>query len=324
MAAVDATFGALLLGVVISAILYGGNYLFFAFRPHKGVAIQLSPVAVLQIIFYYTRYTADSWYIKSLVLVVFISDTMHQALITHSVFTYLVTDIGAPAELGKIVWSLVVEVLFNAITAFLVQCFLMMRVYRLSNKNTIVTVSVMAVVLAEFIMSLIYVSKTLTYETFNELGGFKSLSSAINATTAASDIMIMGCLCYLLQKYRTGFRRSDAIITRLIIFSVNTGLLTSILAIASLITISLWPDDFIYIAFYFCLGRMYCNTLLATLNVRQIICGDSADNGMSISLQEVKETTQSIVGASRRPLTNNIPIKPHELMKDDVQDEVRE
>ncbi|KAL4067188.1 hypothetical protein V8B97DRAFT_977681 [Scleroderma yunnanense] len=282
MAAVDATFGALLLGVVISAILYG--------------------VAVLQIIFYYTRYTADSWYIKSLVLVVFISDTMHQALITHSVFTYLVTDIGAPAELGKIVWSLVVEVLFNAITAFLVQCFLMMRVYRLSNKNTIVTVSVMAVVLAEFIMSLIYVSKTLTYETFNELGGFKSLSSAINATTAASDIMIMGCLCYLLQKYRTGFRRSDAIITRLIIFSVNTGLLTSILAIASLITISLWPDDFIYIAFYFCLGRMYCNTLLATLN-------------------EVKETTQSIVGASRRPLTNNIPIKPHELMKDDVQDE---
>ncbi|KAL4081991.1 hypothetical protein V8B97DRAFT_144516 [Scleroderma yunnanense] len=282
MAAVDATFGAYLLGVIISAILYG--------------------VTVVQTSYYYAGYPADPWHIKFLVLAVFISDTIHQALITHSAYIYLV------------------EVLFNAITAFLVQCFLTMRVYRLSNKNIIATLTVMTVVLAEFIMSLIYVSKAINFETFVQLAQLKALSSAINATTAASDVMIAGCLCYLLQKSRTGFRR-------LIIFSVNTGLLTSILAISSLITISVWPNAFIYISFYFCLGRMYCNSLLATLNARRIIRGDSTDDDVSMSLQGVKKTTQSVIGTSQRPLPNNISIKidtTQELVRDDVQDEVRE
>ncbi|KAL4075733.1 hypothetical protein J3A83DRAFT_2027255 [Scleroderma citrinum] len=304
MAAVDATFGAYLLGVIISAILYG--------------------VTVVQTSYYYAGYPADPWHIKFLVLAVFISDTIHQALITHSAYIYLVKDIGAPAELGNVVWSLIVEVLFNAITAFLVQCFLTMRVYRLSNKNIIATLTVMTVVLAEFIMSLIYVSKAINFETFVQLAQLKALSSAINATTAASDVMIAGCLCYLLQKSRTGFRRSDTMITRLIIFSVNTGLLTSILAISSLITISVWPNAFIYISFYFCLGRMYCNSLLATLNARRIIRGDSTDDDVSMSLQGVKKTTQSVIGTSQRPLPNNISIKidtTQELVRDDVQDE---
>ena len=37
---------------------------------------------------------------------------------------------------------------------------------------------------------------------------------------------------------RTGFRRSEMIINRIIIFTVNTGLLTGLFAIASLITVS--------------------------------------------------------------------------------------
>ncbi|KAG6333887.1 hypothetical protein ID866_5200 [Astraeus odoratus] len=295
MAAIDATFGAYLIGVIMSAVLYG--------------------VTVMQTWYYYAGYPTDPWHIKLLVAAVFLSDTMHQALITHSIYIYLVKDILAPAGLGDLVWSLLIEVLFNAVTALLVQSFLTMRVYRLSNKSIVATASVMTVVVTEFVLSIIYVSKAMTFETFADLTKLKTLSSAINATTAAADVMIAGCLCFLLQKSRTGFRRSDTMINKLIIFSINTGLLTSILAIASLISISVWPDAFIYIAFYFCLGRMYCNSLLATLNARRIIRGESTDDSMS--LQGVKKTNQS-------PMPNNISIKidtTHELVRDDVQDE---
>ncbi|KIM52868.1 hypothetical protein SCLCIDRAFT_481666 [Scleroderma citrinum Foug A] len=235
MASINATFGAYLLGVIMSAILYG--------------------VTIVQTWFYYVGYPADPWHTKSLVLAVFISDTIHQALITHSAYIYLVADIAAPTQLGSVVWSLVVEVLFNAITALLVQCFLTMRVYRLSNKSIIATASVLVVVIAQFVLSVTYVAKAIPLKTFVEIENLKILSSAVNVTTAVTDVMIAACLCFLLQKSRTGFRRSDNMINKLIMFSINTGLLTSLFAIASLISISVQPDAFIYIAFYFCLGR---------------------------------------------------------------------
>lgn len=301
MAVIDSTFGAYLIGVVISAILYG--------------------VTCVQVWYYYVSYPTDPWHIKSLVFAVFASDTVHQALVTHSAYIYLVSDITNPAGLQDLVWSLIVEVLFNAITAFLVQCFLSMRVYRLSNKSIPVTVIVMSSVIAEFVLSITYVAKALPIQTFAGLLELKGISSAVNATTAASDVLIAGCLCFLLQKSRTGFRRSDTMINKLMLFSLNTGLLTGIFAVASLISISVWPDAFIYIAFYFCVGRLYCNSLLATLNARRIIRAASTDDDLSMSLQGARKTN---LATSQRPVPNNISIKidtTHELVRDDVRDE---
>ncbi|KAK1235250.1 hypothetical protein PQX77_001531 [Marasmius sp. AFHP31] len=50
---------------------------------------------------------------------------------------------------------------------------------------------------------------------------------------------------------RTGFSWSDHIINRLILFSMNTGLLTSIVACTSLVTILALPDTLVYAAFYY-------------------------------------------------------------------------
>jgi hypothetical protein len=110
--------GAYLIGVVIASVLYG--------------------CTCVLTWYYYTHYPSDRWYIKLLVASIFVSDTGHQVLITHLVYTYLVTYFGDWAELNNVV-SLVIEVFFNGFTAFVVQSFLAMRVYRLSNKNVLVT-----------------------------------------------------------------------------------------------------------------------------------------------------------------------------------------
>lgn len=84
-------------------------------------------------------------------------------------------------------------------------------------------------------------------------------------------------LIFLLQRSRTGFKRSDGIINRLILFSLNTGLLTGLDAVASLIAVSpldlfelrsctqmtpvqniVWSDTFIYILFFFNISRCKC------------------------------------------------------------------
>lgn len=89
------------------------------------------------------------------------------------------------------------------------------------------------------------------------------------------------------------------------LFTVNTGILTSVCAIASLIILSslsklgfLHPwkitvigQAFLYIAFFFCLGRLYTNLLPATLSARKMICGageniHSMSDNFSLSLRE--------------------------------------
>jgi hypothetical protein len=166
----------------------------------------------------------------------------------------------------------------------------------------------MSLVIGEFSLVVIYVAKAIHMTTFAELGTLKPLSMSVNALAAAGDVLIAVFLCTLLQQSRTGFRRSDTMINKLILFSINTGLLTSICAVMSLISISVWPNTFIYIAFYFCLGRLYCNSLLATLNARKSLRGDSRDENMSLSLQGIQKSSNSI-GTSQRRLPNNISIK---------------
>lgn len=94
-------------------------------------------------------------------------------------------------------------------------------------------------------------------------------------------------------------------INKLMLFTVNTGILTSVCAIASLIILSslsklgfLHPwkitvigQAFLYIAFFFCLGRLYTNLLPATLSAHKMICGageniHSMSDNFSLSLRE--------------------------------------
>lgn len=94
------------------------------------------------------------------------------------------------------------------------------------------------------------------------------------------------------------------------IFSVNTGLLTSVCACMSLITILALPDTFVYITFFFIIGRrefsivgtlliashtdewtVYTNSLMATLNARKgLRDGTSQGHDTSLSLQNMHPT----------------------------------
>jgi len=279
--------GATFIGVVVAASLWG--------------------VSCLQVWYYYTMYPTDAWYIKLLVPAVLAFDTVHQILITHSIYTYLVTNFGNVVELGNIVWSLLGEVLCNGFTALLVQCFLTMRVWRLSDKNYILTGLVLSLVLAEFICVIIYVVKGFQMTTFAELAQLKNLSMTVNALAAAGDVLIAISLCSMLQKSRTGFKTSDTMITKLMIFTINTGLLTSICAVASLISISAAGTTFIYITFYFCLGRLYSNSLMAILNARQSIRSMVSDEIVSISLSGMQKSDGT--AAVSKGQTNSIAIK---------------
>ncbi|KAG1755526.1 hypothetical protein EDB19DRAFT_1661821 [Suillus lakei] len=294
MGALDNTFGALLIGVVVSAILYG--------------------VTCVQTWYYFTRYTSDSWRIKLLVGAVLVSDSTHQALITHAVYVYFVTDFDITSDLEQVVWSVIVEVLFNGFTALMVQSFLTMHIYILSNKSITATLSVLSLVVAEFVLVVIYFAKAIKFTTFIEITELKSLSMSVNAVAAAGDVLIAAYLCTLFQNHRTGFRSSDIVLNKLILYTISTGLLTSVCAVMSFISITVWHDTFIYIAFYFCLGRLYCNSLLATLNARKGLRSHFYDNNIVLSLHGINFAA----GTPQRRMSNTIKVEAMQFARNKV------
>jgi hypothetical protein len=71
--------------------------------------------------------------------------------------------------------------------------------------------------------------------------------------------------------------RSDTLINRLIVYSVNTGTLTSVFSVAVLVAYNLMPDNLVFIALYFILSKLYANSCLATLNTRRFVHGRGTD-----------------------------------------------
>ncbi|KAG6915649.1 hypothetical protein DXG01_010613 [Tephrocybe rancida] len=249
--ALDNSLGSMLIGVIVSAVLYG--------------------VALLQAFNYFTNYVTDPWFLKALVGMVVIFDSVHMILISHSIYHYTITNYFNPAALGLMEWSLLLEALFTTLGGAGVQLFYISRIWKMSKKNIPLTAVIAAIVLA----NAAWTALAMQFETFENLLKISNLTVTINALSTATDILIAGTLCYMLNKARTGFKRSDTIINRLIMFVVNTGVMC---AIASLVSVLASPNTLIYASFYFCIGRLYTNSLLATLNARRSITS-SADGG---------------------------------------------
>ncbi|KAN0097293.1 hypothetical protein V8E55_001739 [Tylopilus felleus] len=297
MASLDNTHGAYLIGVVVAALLHG--------------------CTCLQAWHYYTHYPLDWWSIKLLVAAVIFLETCHQALITHALYTYLITHFGDLEALSRLVLSPIVGDAFPFMTVLLTRFTIQIAIYvnyilspvflntarlqayiptfhstspaakvclfTVSHQSWLATGSTMIVVIAQLVLVIFYASKAVGMETFAQLATLKDSSMGINGMSAAGDLLIAVLLSFLLKSSRTGFQRSDTIINRLI---------------------SAWPRTFIYMVFYFNIGRLYCNSLLTTLNARKELRSDSHND--NISLQTTQARVNHSFLESRRVLNQRI------------------
>ncbi|KAI0324067.1 hypothetical protein GY45DRAFT_1216099, partial [Cubamyces sp. BRFM 1775] len=90
--------------------------------------------------------------------------------------------------------------------------------------------------------------------------------------TFCSDFLIATSMCVLLAKQRYGvFKQMDHTVRILIMYSINTGALTTLCTLICLITYAVSPHTFIYIVFYFLLPKLLLNSVLATFNARKTL-----------------------------------------------------
>ncbi|KAH7915414.1 hypothetical protein BJ138DRAFT_1141668 [Hygrophoropsis aurantiaca] len=101
------------------------------------------------------------------------------------------------------------------------------------------------------------------------------------ATICFLDMSIAGSMCYLLTASRTGFARTDSLVTKLMTYSLNSGLLTSICSLSAIITCAAMPKNFIFLGVEFLCAKLYVNAYLALLNARYYLSNGSEHRGSS-------------------------------------------
>ncbi|KAJ7052226.1 hypothetical protein C8F01DRAFT_625572 [Mycena amicta] len=255
MAAFDPnpTLGALLIGTMCGAILFG--------------------VTTMQAYVYFSRFPDDHWMIKSTVAFVWTAEATHVGTVSHTLYTLLVTDYGHPERLLERPPRSIIGYIFITVTvAVAVQVFFSYRIWILS-KSRIIPYITYTLSFVRFAIGTALFAVGLGVSSVTEFGTkWQWLGITMWSLSAAEDVTITATLVYLLWAQRTKVHKSTtAFLDKIIMWAIETGLLTCSFSLITVILFHLMPGNFIWIAFSTLEARMFSNSLFASLNSRAVL-----------------------------------------------------
>ncbi|KIM38230.1 hypothetical protein M413DRAFT_248258 [Hebeloma cylindrosporum] len=260
------SFGALLLGGLNASLLSG-----FVF---------------VQIVIYFKLYPKDPRQIKSLVLAIWFLDVSHTAFIWSALWSYFINDYGDVEVIDDIQWSLAMTILVTAMLTFLVHLFFAHRIFMLSKRNYLIGAPIVLLAFLRLLSASVTTGEMLSLGTFSRFKhDIRWIFTSGLALSTAVDVLITGCLFALLQSSRTGATNLDAIIDTLICYSFETGALTCAGTVVSMLCWLTMPNNLIFMGLHFVIGKLYANSLLVTLNMREKIRRSSSRRWQDLSIR---------------------------------------
>ncbi|KAJ3553310.1 hypothetical protein NM688_g3685 [Phlebia brevispora] len=218
---------------------------------------------------------SDRWFIQCLVVIHWTLDSTHQAFVLYSMYYVLVQNYGNPSEFLTVDWSIQATLFMNVVNAFILQSFLVYRIWRLC-RNIWLTGICAALTLAHFVVSLrLPIEGFIIYSAYDLETKLKWVGTTGLSISLAANVFISSAMAFCLRQQRTGFRKSDHIITKLVILTLTTGALPSSFELAELIAYNVAPTSWYDLFFSFTKSKLYVLSLLAILNMRALISNDS-------------------------------------------------
>ncbi|KAI1784895.1 hypothetical protein LXA43DRAFT_1100917 [Ganoderma leucocontextum] len=246
----DNTLGAILVGTLVSFGIFGLN-LHQAWQYHNSYSY------------------SDTWAIKAVVFGLTLADTVHSVQCAHMCYYYLVQNYLHPLALLSGVWSLNLLPITSAVIITLAQSFYARRVYLTNKRHRYLVVLIVVLMLAELGFTILAGVETYIAVTFEKWLHYGWTETVALGIAMAVDLILTSTAVATLWGNRTGFKGTDNILTILIVWTVNTCLLTSALTVMTLLSSVLWPKNFIYIAVNLVATKTYASAVLAVLNSRE-------------------------------------------------------
>ncbi|KAF8960043.1 hypothetical protein BDZ97DRAFT_2077715 [Flammula alnicola] len=240
--------GPLLIGVILNAILLG--------------------VMSTQVYLYYTSFKNDRLWLKIFVAFIFLCDIINTACDVAGLYLTLIQHFGDFNYLGYISWLFESNPAIAGIVITSTQLFFTWRIYSLT-KSWVFPVVIVITAMVGGVAALLTSVKIRHPPLFAELIKAKVPIIVWLSSEVLGDILITTILVRYLSKNRTGFQHTDLLIDRIIRMTIQTGLITAVVATTDLFVYLLDPTG-LHLLFNFVLCKLYSNSLMSTLNSRGI------------------------------------------------------
>ncbi|KAJ6596145.1 hypothetical protein DFH09DRAFT_1305052 [Mycena vulgaris] len=232
-------------------------------------------VVALQGYVYFRNCHSDKACLKILVGSVLFFELCHSVAACHVIYYFTVVLAGIP-ELDKPAssYSLALTPVFETLITALVQGFFIYRIRLLSGRLCLSLVC-WGLCLLRFIGGMavavegfLNIPREPDYFQLQDTYGWL-ITSSLNVGVVL-DLLITASLCYYIRQLYTPYNlpRSEELIHRLIAWTIQTGLITSMTSVAVVISFQAMKHTFIWLALYTFLAKLYSNSLLVSLNAR--------------------------------------------------------
>ncbi|KAJ7067062.1 hypothetical protein C8F01DRAFT_657816 [Mycena amicta] len=269
-------------------------------------ASMLSGIVCIQTMLYFRTYKTDGAGVKSLVFAVCFLDLLHTAFIWIAGWIYVIEHWGSTPRLDFIPWCISLTVIITALVTFLVHCFFAHRIFLLSKRNWYMATPVVLFALLRLVAASVSTAEMLHYKSFHLFVVHARWIFTLGlSVSSAVDILITGFLFYLFQESRTEGGHLNHVIDKLMLYAFETGSLTCLGTVVSLICWITMPSNLVFLGLHFAIGKLYANSLLVTLNTRDNIrrarsttSGERGPGVLFLETRPNKESTSASAHAS--------------------------
>lgn len=281
------TFGPFLTGIMLQQLFMG--------------------VFVVQVYDYTRMFQKDPFYIKALVGVLTAATTLQAVMDYITLYRCAVTYYGNFDKFDDTDWSLWWEIAVTAMVGTIAQAFFLTRCWSATKSKIVVAIGTVAII-ASLVSGII---STVEFQHIKRLSRVPEIPVPITfwlVATAVIDMGIAAVLVIALLRMKTPFRKTEAIITKMIRVTMETSSLTAAVAVINLILYLALPGQAYHLLPQLTMGKFYAISVMVTLasrkELRDIIQQAEYASYIATTMQStvkpsapgIKVTTQTTIG----------------------------
>ncbi|KAF9056964.1 hypothetical protein BDP27DRAFT_1344248 [Rhodocollybia butyracea] len=274
------TWGIWLISAFLMSILYGAG--------------------LLQVFLYFKWYPNDWTGIKLSVVAITILESLEISIFYYGTYLHLIGGLEDPTSLLSVFWPDSIHLLFmylSSVTAqlYFTYCIFKFTALTVSSKTARLGVPfmILLLILLELGAGIAQVIETLSFSSFVQLSSVKTRTSLQSATAVAVDVLITLSLVIILRKNKGQIDQTNSMISILIIYAINRGILTAACALSNLILFLAVPGTFYFFIGLNVSSKRYMNSMLATLNTRSHVRKQSESGSGIIDWGTILSSNQS-------------------------------
>ncbi|KAJ6564075.1 hypothetical protein B0H19DRAFT_75183 [Mycena capillaripes] len=277
-------------------------------------AVGLSAIVGFQTFLYFQIYPKDKLRYKLLVVGVWLGDALHTIFICLTTWDYAIPHFGDTEHLVVINQWYPAHILTTLLATANANLFYTWRVHKMSKGNWYLTVPILMLCAARTSFGFILVYAQLKYRRWSAVyEHFLVVRALAFVSSAVTDIAISAARYYYLRELKQGYVQTQEVVDTVVVFTINDGLLTSAVAVTVMGCVLAMHTNFIWIGIFFNLAKLFANSILATLNLRNWY--RHVHRPMGISLSRGPRATRNTVQMNHHHVT---PMSPRtEATQDD-------